>query len=140
MAAETGEPTAMEGRIMTDRETARHIRLWCDQCVGLWSWPTDGCGYEQHARFIRHLNQHWTTGTRAEFAAFVDGYADMLEGKEPNTMKTYEGNVVAFEIVGDVEGRKTTTVKLKFERTPDVALGDRCRLTVGEVVEFRRAP
>jgi hypothetical protein len=77
---------------MTDTETAAHIREWLRQPHGPFSSPlrrrpTDGCGYNQHMRYIAYRNANWEsfTGTHDEF---VLAYADALDNPKPAT----EGN------------------------------------------------
>jgi len=66
---------------MTNQETAAEIRRWCAQPVkGRFSWPTDGCGYEQHMRFVSHRNANWH-GEQRDFDAFCLAYADALEAR-----------------------------------------------------------
>jgi hypothetical protein len=61
---------------MNDKETAEHLRKWCAEPVRhAFSWPTDGCGYEQHMRFVAHRSRHWVGG---DFTAFVLAYAESL--------------------------------------------------------------
>lgn len=65
---------------MTNTETAAYLRKWVKEGGqfghSVWNWPTDGCGYDQHIRFVRHRNEHWQGG---EFDQFVLDYADMIE-------------------------------------------------------------
>lgn len=64
---------------MTDKETAAHLRRWClTSSTDEFSWPTDGCGYEQHIRFVDHRNKNWKDATE-NFTGFVLAYADSLE-------------------------------------------------------------
>lgn len=64
---------------VTDAEASAHILRWlADVEHGTWSWPTDGCGYEQHMRFVRHRNDNWNGGGPEEWAAFVRAYAENL--------------------------------------------------------------
>lgn len=63
---------------MSDKETAEHLRKWCAEVSHhAFSWPTDGCGYEQHMRFVEHRNRHWTG--HGNFREFVRAYADSLD-------------------------------------------------------------
>ena len=65
---------------MTNKECAAQIRQWV--ATGPhppFSWVTDGCGYEQHLRFVKHRNAYWSGRTQAEFKQFVLDYADSLE-------------------------------------------------------------
>lgn len=72
----------MRYREFTDAETAAYLRQWVqDNPSGVaFGWPTDGCGKEQHLRFVHHRNANWTTGTWAEYVAFILAYADSLDG------------------------------------------------------------
>lgn len=65
--------------MLTNAETAEHIRKWCNEERGPFAWPTDGCGYEQHIRFVKHRNSSWHGGTHDEWLAFCRAYADSLE-------------------------------------------------------------
>ena len=68
-------------REMTDAETAAHIREYAQGYHGTFSWPTDGCGYKQHIRFVKHRNENWHgSGDDAEWRAFLYDYADILDG------------------------------------------------------------
>lgn len=71
----TKDSTGMTG--MTDAETAAHLREWANGggSHSLFAWPTDGCGYDQHIRFVEHRNQNWKGG---DFNQFVRDYADSL--------------------------------------------------------------
>lgn len=66
-------------RGLTNKETAEAIRKWCAEPRSHWSWPTDGCGYDQHVRFVMHRNRNWNGGTLEEYRAFALAYADELE-------------------------------------------------------------
>ena len=68
---------------MTNAETKAHLLEWVKHNHGLFAWPTDGCGYEQHMKFVEHRNKHWEGGSTAEFNQFVIDYANSLEGGEP---------------------------------------------------------
>lgn len=64
---------------MSDHETATTIRHWVtNKAHSAFSWPTDGCGYDQHIRFVEHRNKNWSGGTAAEFDQFCLDYADAL--------------------------------------------------------------
>ena len=63
---------------MTDAETAAHLREWVKQLHGLFSWPTDACGYNQHVRFAEYRNQNWHGEGEQEFNQFILDYADSL--------------------------------------------------------------
>ena len=68
---------------MTNTETAAEIRRWCANPGGLWSWPTDPCGYDQHIAFVRHRNRYWTEARKQQqtFEQFCLEYAAALEGQ-----------------------------------------------------------
>ena len=80
-APRQGEPQAK--RAMTNIETAAEIRRWVLRPRGLWGWPTDACGYEQHVRFVEFRNAHWTPERQQaqRFEDFCLEYADILEGR-----------------------------------------------------------
>lgn len=63
---------------MTNEETRQHLLQWCDSNNGLFLWPTDGCGYEQHMKFVCHKNAHWSG---VDFVQFVREYANSLVTK-----------------------------------------------------------
>lgn len=67
---------------MDNKKAAAHIRKEIDKNRNIFSWVTDGCGYDQHIRFVNHRNENWLGGTREEWRAFVLDYADMLERKD----------------------------------------------------------
>ena len=61
---------------MTDEETKRYLLDWVKKKdKGIWEWPTDGCGYEQHNKFVIHRNKNWRGG---DFDQFVVDYANGL--------------------------------------------------------------
>lgn len=66
---------------MTNAETAAYLREWVKEWHGNFAWPTDGCGYDQHIRFVEHRNNNWHDEQK-DFNQFVLDYADILE-KEP---------------------------------------------------------
>lgn len=66
---------------MNNRETAAWIRDYFTKPQSHWSWPTDGCGYDQHIRFVNHRNKNYQGNTKEEFKAFALAYADALEAK-----------------------------------------------------------
>jgi hypothetical protein len=66
---------------MTNKETVVHLREYVTKIYDHFSWPTDGCGYEQHIRFVEHRNQNWH-GPLEEWNKFVLDYADMLEKED----------------------------------------------------------
>ena len=48
---------------MTNLETANYLRRWVKHEAGShfpFAWPTDGCGYEQHVKFVGYRNTNWT--------------------------------------------------------------------------------
>ena len=61
---------------MTDAETVAHLRAWRQR--GPFSWPTDGCGYRQHLRFVRFRNERQRQGLKVDALE----YADKLERGE----------------------------------------------------------
>jgi len=64
---------------MTDQETREYLLKWCEKPnIVLFEWPTDGCGYEQHIKFVTHRNKNWKGGSPKEFFAFVKEYAISL--------------------------------------------------------------
>ncbi len=66
---------------MTNEETAAHLRAWAngEGSHGVWAWPTDPCGYDQHVRFVKHRNANWHGG---DFNEFVRAYADALANEK----------------------------------------------------------
>jgi hypothetical protein len=64
------------GPEMSDAETAAWIRTWCAAPRGLYSWPTDPCGYEQHIKFVQRWNAHQRQG---DLRAFALAYAEELD-------------------------------------------------------------
>lgn len=65
---------------MSDKETADYLREWAKAPAhGLYAWPTDACGYDQHMRFVTHRNQHWEGYSNGTFNQFVLDYADLLD-------------------------------------------------------------
>lgn len=70
----------------TNKQTAEHIRLYIASWPhGMFSWPTDGLGYNQHVRFVQHRNENWKGGSDDDFKQFLNLYADKIE-KEPDTL------------------------------------------------------
>jgi hypothetical protein len=69
-------------REMTNKETKEEILRWLEKPRGIFSWPTDACGYEQHMKFVKHRNDNWQGSTKIneDFAQFVRDYALSLEG------------------------------------------------------------
>jgi hypothetical protein len=69
---------------MTDAETAEHLRRWVIEKPGLgFGWPTDGCGYDQHIRFVQHRNANWHGVGPEAFDTFVLAYAESLSPVAP---------------------------------------------------------
>ena len=66
---------------MTDAETAAHLRRYVagQTYRGMFSWPTDACGYDQHMRFVEYRNTNWHGQSKEEFDAFVLAYAESLD-------------------------------------------------------------
>lgn len=65
---------------MNNKETKKAIIAWTKRENGVLSWPTDGCGYDQHIKFVHHRNRNWNGG---DFNQFVIDYANSLvEEKE----------------------------------------------------------
>jgi len=67
---------------MTNEETIKHIRDNIDKPRGHFSWITDGCGYEQHIKFVKHRNDNWCGDSQDEWKKFVLDYADELEKEQ----------------------------------------------------------
>ena len=67
---------------MTDKETAEHLRDWVETNHGIFAWPTDACGYDQHIKFAKHRNKNWKGQTKEEFKQFVLDYADSKDKEE----------------------------------------------------------
>ena len=66
---------------MTNEETRQHILEWRDRNNGIFSWPTDACGYDQHIKFVEHRNKDWSGG---DFTQFVKDYAISLTAPKLN--------------------------------------------------------
>jgi len=64
---------------MSNAETAKHLREYIARPNPPFSWPTDGCGYKQHIRFVEHRNKNWHGGNQEDFKKFVLDYANSLE-------------------------------------------------------------
>jgi hypothetical protein len=71
---------------LSNKETAEHILEYIKHTHGVFSWCTDGCGYYQHMRFVRHRNANWKGGSRDEYNEFVRQYAETLLN-EPEIVK-----------------------------------------------------
>ena len=67
---------------MTNKQTKKWILDWCDdeeKCPhNTFSWCTDGCGYDQHIKFVEHRNKNWAGGNKKEFLQFMRYYANNL--------------------------------------------------------------
>lgn len=72
----------------TNKETAAHIRefMRTQHKRRHWAWPTDGCGYNQHIRFVGFRNRWLTTasseGDTETYEQMVEKYCIMLEQEE----------------------------------------------------------
>ena len=63
-------------KAMTTQETKEYLLRWCEKPNLMpFAWPTDGCGYDQHIKFVKHRNKNWNGGSPQEFIAFVKEYA-----------------------------------------------------------------
>lgn len=61
---------------MNNVETKAHLLKWCEKPnLRPFAWPTDGCGYAQHIKFVKHRNQSWNGGSPRDFVEFVKQYA-----------------------------------------------------------------
>jgi hypothetical protein len=64
---------------MSNAETKKTLIEWCENpSRGVFSWPTDACGYRQHIKFVNHRNKNWYGGTEEKFLQFVRDYANTL--------------------------------------------------------------
>lgn len=72
-----GENLLKQGEV-NDKDTANMIITWCNSVHGPFSWPTDGCGYTQHIKFVKHRNANYNGTTEAEFKQFALDYANTL--------------------------------------------------------------
>jgi hypothetical protein len=63
---------------MTNAETKTYLLEWVKSNHGIFAWPTDGCGYNQHMKFVRHRNKNWKGG---DFKQFVIDYANSLDSQ-----------------------------------------------------------
>jgi len=66
---------------MTNKETKDYLLRWCEkpEFHMPFAWPTDGCGYEQHIKFVSHRNKNWQGGSPQDFLQFVKTYALSLK-------------------------------------------------------------
>ena len=62
---------------MTNEETQKYLLEWIKKRHGTFAWPTDGCGYEQHIKFVNHRNKNWRWEDK-DFNQFVKDYANSL--------------------------------------------------------------
>ena len=62
---------------MTNEQTAKYLKDNINAHRGLFGWPTDACGYDQHIKFIQHRNENWH-GEPEDWKQFVLDYADSL--------------------------------------------------------------
>ena len=69
---------------LTDHEVVEHIRAFFKGSHSPWSWCTDGCGYNQHIKFVEYRNKYWGKGHKKykDFKQFALEYADKLERGE----------------------------------------------------------
>lgn len=70
----------MSEKNMPDAEVIAHLRGWVKLTHSFFSWPTDGCGYDQHIKFVEYQNKFWFD-FKGTYEEFVLQYADMLEAK-----------------------------------------------------------
>jgi hypothetical protein len=65
----------LKGEFMNNKETKEWLLKWVKEPHGIFSWPTDACGYDQHIKFVDHRNKNWKGG---DFNQFVIDYANSL--------------------------------------------------------------
>lgn len=41
---------------MTNKQVVKHLRNYVKTTRGIFSWPTDVCGYDQHIKFVKYRN------------------------------------------------------------------------------------
>jgi len=70
---------SLKGGVMTNAETKSYLLKWVTENHGIFAWPTDACGYDQHIKFVDHRNKNWHGG---DFNQFVIDYANSLTEKE----------------------------------------------------------
>jgi hypothetical protein len=76
---------------ITDKEVRERLLAWIKKDVhGLMDFPTGGCIYDQHVKFIQHSNRHWEGTTAEEYKKFVEDYANSLEGEDEDFGKMLE--------------------------------------------------
>lgn len=74
---------------MTNREAKECILKWCEDKASIpFSWPTDGCNYDQHVRFVLYKHEHWKGGSPKDFIEFVKAYANSLSLWEYGKLNT----------------------------------------------------
>lgn len=88
----------------TNKETAAHIREFMQTRYKrrVWAWPTDGCGYDQHIKFVTALNKWRTLDPDKDtetYEQMVERYCILLEqDKEKeyanNTETIRDGNIL----------------------------------------------
>lgn len=69
----------MGGREMNNTETKDHLFKWVKEQHGVFAWPTDVCGYDQHIKFVQHRNKNWKGD---DWHQFVLDYANSLVEEE----------------------------------------------------------
>ena len=68
---------------MNDKETATHILHFLEEKPhDIFAWPTDGCGYDQHIKFVNYRNKYWTGCTEKGWIKFTKDYAEKLIKRE----------------------------------------------------------
>ena len=60
---------------MSNAEVRTHLLEYVKRSKTPFAWPTDGCGYEQHIKFVQHRNKNWRGG---DFKQFIIDYANGL--------------------------------------------------------------
>lgn len=63
---------------MDNKETREWMLKRIEEPRNLFSWVTDGCGYDQHIKFVKHRNENWKGGSEEEWKKFVIDYANSL--------------------------------------------------------------
>jgi len=66
---------------MNNAETKAHLLKWIKENNGVFAWPTDACGYDQHIKFVHHRNKNRKGG---DFNQFISDYANSLVKEEEN--------------------------------------------------------
>lgn len=76
---------------MTNKQVIAYLRKWVEDVHGVFAWPTDACGYEQHIRFVKYRNARLRETTpenlkaanqQADYKSFILEYARKLENGE----------------------------------------------------------